>query len=1321
MKIKVLLLIMLIGWLCKKSHAINEPNFSNIDVKSGLSDNYIQSIMQDRYGFIWIATLNGLNCYDGYRVKTYYIMPLGDYNNNIKEVMEDASGTIWIKGPSCYYVYNREQDAITNRAAALLSTYGIEGNASYLAVDRTRNLWCRAGDKLYKYDFQKKCLSAVRIPEGMQENILGLEACGDTAFLLLSSGKIIRIVMGSGEVNLETEQKLGHRLQYRIYRDGADRLWFYASHQLGLKYYDIKRKTWKEYHRTPELEDALITAVLDDKDGNFWIGTDNKGVCLVGEDGVSWLKRQPGNHFALPDNHINCFFKDKQNTIWIGTGKRGVAYASLDKIVFKTFDMPHQEDVRCIQEDNEGNIWLGSDGEGLFCKQKDGSSKLFRKKDGIIPSNMIICSFVDSDERLWLGSYDKGVFYQKDGKFISLDYVRPDGNRPLQRINRIVEDKEGTLWFSTFMEGLFAMRRDGSFAEYTMNASTLRTNSILDLSYPGGNLLYVGTSSGLYTVNIHNREISAMLDKEMPDSHITCLLYDSRGLLWIGTRKGLSVWDKKKGIVACLNEANGLSHNYVRGIVEDKYHNLWVTTDNGVNNVIVTDSPLDASRRFVCLPYFEEDGIGHFTFNTHAIVCCSSGEILMGGIGGCLKSLPKNTYHRYGNNRVVFTNLLINEQKVNVGDTIGKNRVPLPKSLQLLDEIKLDYSDNSFTLEVSSMDYSDLHKLSYVYRFGDNGQWMKMEGNQIHFNKLNPGNFLLQVKVYEPEGMETNTVSTLMVHIRPPFYRSTEAYLFYAFLISLLSFGVFRHMQVKHKRMLEQQKREMEITQQHELDEARMRFFTNVSHDLRTPLSLIAIPLKKILSSFDLPSELRKELALIQRNTDALLNEVNQLLDFRKLDKQREQFLPSYGNLSEFVKNIHETFKEMSAQSDVMFVLDVVSPDIETSFDKDKMQRILLNLFSNAVKYNKKGGQVCVTVDKTSGEEGDYARIQVADTGIGIKKENKEKVFERFFQEQHVTTYMGSGIGLHIVKEYVEMHQGRIWVEDNIPEGCIFVLLLPIVAKERTDTDMKEKQTESITGLSEKDKASRVSVLLVEDNDDFRRFMVDCLQPRYQVFDAVNGQEALSILEKHPVQIVISDVMMPVMDGLELCHQIKTDLRFSHIPVILLTAKSADEHILSGLQEGADEYITKPFNLDILFMRIQKLLDWTRANHERFKTVDLAPSEITVSTLDEELIQKAIRIIEENMDNSEFSVEDFSMQIGISRSGLYKKLMSITGKSPLEFIRIIRLKRGRQLLEGGQSNISQVAYQVGLSPKQFAKYFKEQFGELPSDYINKRR
>ena len=492
---------------------------------------------------------------------------------------------------------------------------------------------------------------------------------------------------------------------------------------------------------------------------------------------------------------------------------------------------------------------------------------------------------------------------------------------------------------------------------------------------------------------------------------------------------------------------------------------------------------------------------------------------------------------------------------------------------------------------------------------------------------------------------------------------------------------------------------------------------------------------------------------MIHRNALALLDVINQLLDLRRLDNGKAQLNPSHGDLADFIKEVCDSFYSYGDKKNIAFSLSLKTDNLETDFDKNKMQRIMLNLLSNAFKYNVNHGSVNVVLDRIIKDEREYACIQVADTGIGIREENKAKIFDRFYQEEHSSTdYIGSGIGMHIVKEYVTLHNGDIQIRDNHPQGTIFEFMFPIrheckninptaTPTERPDIQEEPKQAKTPTGCS---------LLIVEDNEDFRQFIVDCLKDRFTVYEAEQGEKAMEILSLHDISLVISDVRMPIMNGLELCNKIKGDFRYSHIPVILLTARTAQEHMLEGLREGADDYITKPFNLDILLLRIQKLLEWRSRNHQRFGKVEVSPAEITISTIDERLIERAIEkgrmiqsifkdtlldgtdeaskeiffhmlhVMEENMDNTDFSVEDLSMTVGMSRGHLYKKLMTITGKSPLEFIRVLRIKRGKQLLEQSQESISQIAYQVGLSPKQFAKYFKEEFGCLPSEFNCKK-
>ena len=876
------------------------------------------------------------------------------------------------------------------------------------------------------------------------------------------------------------------------------------------------------------------------------------------------------------------------------------------------------------------------------------------------------------------------------------------------------------------MHGLYCIDNGGKITSYTKENSCLYTNTITDLVYSSDHaMLYIGTSTGLYELNTQTRQLVPVKGNDnevsLTKMHISCLYRDQRGLLWIGTRHGIGIYDEKSRTLTRLSTNDGVSHPYIRGIVEDHNKNMWIATDCGITHIIVVDDPTAQELQYRCYSYFNEDGIGDITFNNYSIYCNRKGEVLMGGTGKYLKIDPNQALYHPNQHKVIFTGLYLANQRVDVEKKMHDGRILLQKNIQLLDEITMDYSDSNFALEISAMDYGTQHKLQFAYRMDAKEEWVSFEGNRIHFNKLSPGIYNLQVKVNELHGSR-NPISYMTILVRPPFWLSPVAYVIY--MVLFLSGGVLllRRLRSRHQRILVQQKWELEVAQQHEMDEAKIRFFTNISHDLRTPLSLIITPLEKLIHS-EKAGPIKDDLDLMYRNASTLLDEVNQLLDFRKLDQQKVQLSLSYGDITEFIAETCKSFKALSQKHNIELKVCINTSKIEMDFDRNKVQRIISNLLSNAIKYNHDNGSVIVAIDKILAGDGEQIHIQISDTGIGIKNENKDKIFDRFFQEQHIsTTYIGSGIGLHIVKEYVTLHGGEIKVEDNHPQGTIFTVILPIAKTLKLncteDTSAFDVEEQFHADMSSVDREKN-SLLIVEDNDDFRSFLVGCLQEYYQVYEASDGKKALTVLAQQSIHVVISDIMMPVMDGMELCRKIKTDIRYSHIPIILLTARTAEEHILSGLKEGADEYITKPFNLEILLLRIRKLLMWTLKNHDKFKTRDISPSEITISSLDEQLIEKAIRIVEENMDNSEFSVEELSAQIGMSRSGLYKKLMQITGKSPLEFMRILRLKRGRKLLEGSQMNISQISYQVGLSPKQFAKFFKEEFGYLPSEYKKK--
>jgi len=1318
MKKYILFLLFAIVSIC--IHSFEGLNFKSLDVKDGIPDNYVYDILQDSYGFMWFVTNNSINRYDGYTFKYYPIAPEGD----VYSIKEDGNRNIWIKAGEKYMVYNRVKDCVDDHIAGILPGADTSQNIHGIFVDHDKNIWFTSAGKLIYYDLKEEKYHEFTL--SANEKIKWIECRNGQAYILFTSGRVRKVNLETNQLVDEVSLSLSGYPHHKMYLDYASNIWFYTEHspEDALQYYNTKLKKLHTFTDSHNRSYNFVTAVIDDGKGNIWIGTDNGGITIynTSTNKYTQLEYKINNLFSIPSNHIKCFYHDKQNIMWVGTSKRGVAYTCLSNTLFTRYNISGQDDISCILEDRSGNLWFGYDGDGITSIQPTDKITKYDYQDGAIPENLIVCSFLDSKNRIWFGTYGGGVFYRESGKFISLHYAGAEGaENPLHYIRSIDEDMAGNIWIGTVTSGLYCYEKDGTITGYTVENTPLQANSITDLYCHYGQNLYIGTSSGLSVMDTYSRQVSQISGtadgkQQLPDFFISCLYRDSRDLLWIGGKKGITVYNEVQDSMIYLTTANGLSHDFARAITEDHNKNMWATTDVGITNIVVVNDPMSLLPAFRCYRYYDEDGLGNITFNNHSIWCKKNGEVLMGGIGGYIKALPELVPYNPYKSKVEFTALYIANKRIDVDEEIN-GRVVLNKNIQLLDEIFLDYSDNNFAIDVASLNYQSLHKTQFTYRLEDRTEWIGLNGNTIHFNKLSPGTYTLQVNA-SSDGYHNDATSSLIIHINPPFWLSLPAYIFYALLLCSIVIVSIYYVRRKARFRLRMQKLELDIAKQQEMDEGKMRFFTNVSHDLRTPLSLIIIPLEKLIASPVHDKQTREDLKLMYRNSQILMGEVNQLLDLRKLEKGKSELKLSHGNISEFIKEVCSSFEPYSNKRGIQLKLVLKSSSIEMDFDRNKTQRILMNLLANAYKFNVDNGSVTITVDRITEANIEKVRIQIADTGIGVSDQNKQHIFERFYQATSASDYIGSGIGLHIVKEYVHMHGGEIHLKDNKPQGSVFTVTLPILETIQRNT---ETETEEVILIEETEQpaASESPLLIVEDNDDFRQFLIDCLKGHYPVVAAPNGKKALSIMTHQPVRMVISDVMMPVMDGLELCNKIKGDIRFSHIPVILLTARTADEHVLSGLKEGADDYITKPFNLDILLLRIRKLLEWSTESHTKFKTIEVEPSEITISSLDEQLISKAIRLVEENISNLDFSVEELSSAVSMTRGHLYKKLMMITGKSPLEFIRTIRIKRGKQLLEKSQLGVSDIAYQVGLSPKQFSKYFRESYGMLPSEYKKK--
>jgi signal transduction histidine kinase/ligand-binding sensor domain-containing protein/DNA-binding response OmpR family regulator len=1312
-------------------------HFKQITSEQGLSSNSVYAIIKDSRGFIWFGTSYGLNRYDGYGVKKYFnssnkkSLP----ENDIKNLQEDGCGNLWIQTTNNFAIYNYQKDCFNCNVKTILSPIGINysGNINFIYIDNNKDLWVYDGLRLFYYRFKEKQL---HIYKQKRKGVLhtgrinAMRQVGNLFYLIHQSGLIECLAPIMNKVVSKSYYLChftNHTDPFYLYADNDDCLWVYSVFPSGAWMLNTKSGKWNHFYKEAKcckLTSNVVHDVMQDNKGNIWIAMDHGGINILNKKTLTMtdLQNDPTNPSTLGCNTVYKLYADKEGIMWAGTFKRGISYSSPNTQKFSTLYLSDKNnpinlnDINAICEDKNGFIWFGTDGQGLVRMNRTTNEMTHFTADGSsrsLSGDIIVTLMCDSKGRIWIGTYLNGLCCYKNGQFKQYRHdIKNENSLAQNNIWSIKEDKSGIIWIGTLGNGLQSLNPEtGRFSTFTKG---LLSASITDLWFDNNNTLYVATSWGLNTMNTNTQKISHNIpENRWKNQNISCLYMDSRRLLWVGSDKGLSVYDEKRNRIKYVILSEDSQADVIKGIVEDDNKNMWVTTNKGLNNILVEMNPV--SRNFKCSVshYDANDGIQSTFFNGRSFCKTRDGVMFLGSDNGYNIIDPNDIPYNRFLPKVVFTKLKIYNNSVAVDSTVN-GHVILKQSFDETKKLDLNYSVKMFSIEFSSLDYAMPNKGQYAYKLeGFNSSWIETKENKVSFTNLDPGTYILKVKAANSDNYWNNTPSTITIVIHPPLWRTNKAYFLYLMLIIGTLYYYYRRDRKKQERKLQTQRIEMEAKRQNEVNEMKLRFFTNISHDFRTPLSLIITPLEKLLD--EQSGELKKNLEVIHQSAVQLLNLVNQLLDFRRLDVNEEKLNLSEGNLIDVLKNKCMTFQSYVEQKNIKLNFFSDIPEFNMAFDKDKVDKIMMNLLSNAFKFTPERGEIDVTVkidDK-------LVAVEIKDNGINISDKDKEHIFERFYQVKQPKLNVGSGIGLHIVKEYVKLLGGSITITDNQPSGAIFIFTLPVRKMSNEESDKDEYfPTESTV----KEKEERPTILVVEDNETFRNFVVDCLKEDYQTLSASDGREALQLLDKNEVSIILSDVMMPVMDGLELCKQVKTNVNFSHIPIILLTARTAEEHKMLGLEYGADDYITKPFNLKMLKLRINKFLEWNHWAHINFShKIDINPSEITISSLDEKLMQKAIKKVEENMNNTELSVEELSTEVGMSRGHLYKKLMNITGKSPIEFIRIIRLKRSLQYLKESQMSISEIAYEVGFgSPKIYTKYFKDEYKITPSEYIKKQ-
>ncbi|HEX2609260.1 MAG TPA: response regulator, partial [Flavisolibacter sp.] len=844
--------------------------------------------------------------------------------------------------------------------------------------------------------------------------------------------------------------------------------------------------------------------------------------------------------------------------------------------------------------------------------------------------------------------------------------------------------------------------------------------------------IWFGTSLGVDILQASNgRFLHLAADKKQPGSlsneNIYSLLEDSRKRMWVGTRDGLNLYLPESRSFLSFTRKDGLPDNTIINILEDNQGSLWVSTHNGLSQIKV--SGYGKAVTLSCRNFTELNNLQGRDFNENAALKTSRGELIFGGANGFNIFQPTTLAGAPTSSEVRFTGFDLFNNPVRAGEAYN-GRIVLPQSITTTREVTLAYNQNVFSVEFAALDFAHTEQTRFAYRLeGFNPDWLYTDAGirKAHYTNLNPGLYRLHVRAFD-NGHPGAQEAVLTIRILPPWWYSTPAYIAYAVLLIALLLAARKLILIRARARFQLEQERREARRMHELDELKIEFITNISHEFRTPLSLILAPLEK-LQQHPATAEQQKQYGLMQRNVKRLLNLVNQLLDFRKLDVQELQLDTQPGDLISFTREVCAGFAEVAGRKHISFEFSSNLLQLPARFDPDKLEKVLLNLLSNAYKFTRDGGKVAVTIRAEETELGSlnaqtYCVIEIEDSGIGIEAKDLPLVFKRFHRNSLPENIVnpGSGIGLALVKEFVELHGGTVTVTSEPGKGSCFTVSLPVhkegvemKADEAPPPPFPEAAALPDTTLTGNRPGNRPLVLVVEDHIEFRNFLMESLQEHYRVQTAENGAEAWSYLQQHKPDLVISDVMMPVMDGLELAAKMKRNPATATIPLLLLTARNTEEHQLEGLMTGANDYIVKPFRFELLLQKIRNQLKEQR--RKPVNQITVSTTEPAAPTADADWLQQLLREVETHIGDAGFSVEQLARQLHLSRAGLYKKLMTLTGKTPIAFIMEVRLSRACQLLKQRQLTVAEVAYEVGFSdPKYFSRTFKKARGVLPSAY-----
>lgn len=1351
--------------------------FKHYSTNDGLSQNTVYSILQDKNDFIWIGTEDGLNRFDAYDFTIYKQENGNNYslsNSKINALLQDKNGSLWIATANGLNRYDKKKDQFDRIKFHGGKSGELDLFVTSMLEDSRNNLWVgtlgslslynrKSGNIQHFYNNQTAKfadLNKVRTIFEDRSKILWISIGND----LKRFDPVKKIFMPLPTV-LENNKRLREGTVRVIKQDGKGNFWF-GTELNGLFYFNPSTGEFINYLKSP-INNSVAGNVIRDlffkNDNELWIGTrDGLSILNINTRQFSTQKYDRYDPHTLSHNSVRHIIQDNSGNIWLGTFSGGLnIYSPLNNNFSNIGEQIGRNPglnfpvVGAIVTNLDGSIWVGTEGGGLnYINRKKG---IYR--DNYIQGqhhSIIKSLLMDANDKLWLGTYDGlAILDINTGVLKDVDLKRANILANNQ-VFALAKNNKG-LWIGTDGAGLTLLNNNQVIKNYLKQTDekSISGNTIFSLLANGTGELWIGTDKGLnfLTKSGNFKHYSHSEGNFFTINHnaVSSLFKDSRGILWIGTKGGgLNVFNEKDEKFYAITVKNGLSNDIVHGIREDRLGNIWISTNKGISKIAFKNFafPLRADM-YKVMNYSIADGLQNDQFSANAVANSIDGELLFGGISGISAFYPEKILQNTHPPKVVITELLI---KNKVSSRFSED-TPLSEPISETKKITLTNDQAFFTLKFTALNFINPNKNRYAYKlegFKDN-DWHYVDlQRSATFTNLDAGKYIFMVKAANNDGIWNEVPTKLEITVLPPWFKSWWAFFGYAVVFSLLLYLYYSYSlktaALRNELILESRIRENE----QELFQRKLNFFTNISHEIKTPLTLILSPLEKLLDINSGNNRLQNQLMLMKRNGEHLIRLLNQLLDFRKFESGNINLQAAEGNIVRFIREVVFTFDGYAHHLNIKISVQSSQKSIRVWFDRDKFEKIMYNLISNALKFTKSGGVIKINISETpslSGNLNDVV-ITVEDNGFGIPTDNIEKIFDQFkhYSKDGNNKY-GSGIGLAYTKGLVELHHGKIEVNsleaqnDEAGFTC-FKIRLPMdkhhLKPAEIISDYKDSENIEAYGLEEDDidvqiqaedlKPSKKFItedtpvmLIVEDNQDVLHFLVSHFEEEFVVHQANNGAEGVNKAIALIPDIIISDVMMPEMSGTVMCGNLKKDNRTSHIPIILLTARTPLIYKIEGLDTGADDYITKPFSLKFVEARVRNLLMCRHQLRERYRReVTLQPSNLAITLPDEIFLNKVMAYIETNLTEPTLNVEDLGKEVFMSRVTLYRKIKALTNQTTIEFIRSVRLKKALQFLQTENYSVSEVGYMVGFTDTDyFRKCFKEQFGKTPKEFIRK--